>query len=85
MSRPTNIDSEAIRILEKANWPWSDATYAFVKSRDPERETTEDYRSRSPGRINYGELHDHHLLGPASTAELEDGLQWLRERLSISS
>jgi hypothetical protein len=58
---------------------------AFVEARDPERETTEDYRSRSPARISYEELRDEGLAGPASTVEREDGLRWLRGRLCASS
>lgn len=74
MSRPSDINSEAIRLLEEADWPWSDAHKAFVQSWDPERQTTEDYRSRSPARISYEELQDRRLAGPASRAEQKSGL-----------
>jgi hypothetical protein len=85
MAISSNVNSEAILLLEEADWLWSDAHMAFVKARDPERETTEDYRSRSPDRIGYEELQDHGPAGPASTAEREAGLRWLRERIYASS
>ncbi len=83
MSRPSDINSEAIRLLGGADWLWSDAHKAFVESRNPERETTGDYLSRSPALISYEELRDHRLAGPA--AERAAGLRWLRGRLSVSS
>jgi len=85
MSIPSTIASEAIQLLEEADWPWSNIHNAFVESRDPERETTENYLSRSPAQISYEELREHRLAGPASMAEREAGLQWLRRRLSASS
>jgi hypothetical protein len=85
MAIPSNIDSEAIRLLEEADWPWSDTHMAFIEARDPERETTEDYHSRSPDRISYAELRDQGLAGSAPTPEREAGLRWLRGRLSASS
>ncbi len=85
MTIPSNIDSEALRLLEEADWPWSDAHKAFVKARDPERETTEDYRSRSPDRISDEELRACGLAAPASLGGREAGLRWLRERLSAST
>jgi hypothetical protein len=85
MSIPSNIDSEAIRLLEEADWPWHDFSMAFVKARNPEQETTEQHRSHPPDQISYVELRDHGLAGPASTARREAGLQWLRGRLFASS
>jgi hypothetical protein len=83
MSRPSNIDSEVMRLIEEADWPWSDWNRAFVEARDPEQETTADYRSRSPGQISYVELQDHRLTGSASSAERQAGLQWLRGKLHL--
>ena len=47
---------------------------AFIEPRDPEPETTEDYRRRSPARICYEELQDHGLAGPSLTAVREAGV-----------
>jgi len=85
MSIPGNIDSAAIRFFEEAQWPWSDTHMAFIEPRDPERETANEYRSRSPIQISYEGLRDHHLAGPSSTAGQEEGLRWLRGKLSSSS
>jgi hypothetical protein len=85
MSIPSNIDSEAIMLLEEADWPWSNIDRAFIKARDPGQETTEQYRSHQPDQINYEELRDHGLAGSASAAQREAGLQWLRGRLVASS
>jgi hypothetical protein len=75
MSIPSNIDPEAMRLIEEADWPWSELGRAFVEARDPERETTENYRSRPPARISYDELRDHGLAGTASRADREEGLR----------
>lgn len=85
MTIPGNIDSAAIRLLVEAQWLWSDAHMAFIEPRDPEQETADDYRSRSPIRISYEELRDRHLAGSWSTAGREEGLRWLRGKLSSSS
>jgi hypothetical protein len=85
MGIPADIDPEVIRLLEEADWPWSNGEKAFVEARNPEKETTEEYRKRSPERIGYGQLRDHGLAGPTSGKERETGLQWLRDRLSASS
>ena len=81
MARPSNIDPEAIRLIEEADWPWSDRDRAFVEACDPKQETTEQYRSRSPGQVSYDELQDHGLTGSASRAARRAGLEWLRTRL----
>jgi hypothetical protein len=83
MAKPTDIDLEATRLLEKVNWPWSDAEKSFVEARDPQKETTEQYRSRIRAKVTYEELRDHGLAGPGSRSEREAGLKWLRERLSV--
>ena len=83
MAIPTNIDPEAARLLEEVDWPWSDTEKAFIEARDPKKETTEEYRSRSSARISYEELRDHGLAGPAPRTEREARLRWLRERLSV--
>lgn len=82
MSRPDDIDHEAMRLLEEADWPWSDHHKAFVEARDPQRETTEEYRGRQPAYIAYAELQDHGLAGQALPAARRAGIQWLREKLS---
>jgi hypothetical protein len=82
MAKPDNINSETIRLLNEADWLWSDSKKAFVKARDPEQETTENYRSRSSAQISYEELRDHGLAGTASEPERYAGLQWLRDKLS---
>ena len=85
MTIPTDIDSEAIRLLEESDWPWSNWDKAFIESRNPERETTEDYRRRSPNRISYAELKDHGLANSSSTEVREAGMIWLRGKLAASS
>ena len=84
MSGPTDVDPQALRLLDETGWLWSDAHRAFVESRDPERETTEQYRDRGPKRIGHGELRDHGLAGHAPTTAMQSGIRWLRERLSAS-
>ena len=84
MSRPSDIDPGAVRLLEEADWPWSETNKAFAEARDPEQETSEEYRNRPAGRIGYGELRDHGLAGSASAAEREAGLRWLRGKLPAS-
>lgn len=80
----STIDPEAIQLLEEADWPWSCFDAAFIKAREPEKETIEQYRSRPPELISYEELRDHGLVKRPSTTErdLEMGLQWLRQRLA---
>jgi hypothetical protein len=80
---PANIDPAAVRLLEDADWPWSNADHAFIEARNPQKETTEEYRRRSPERISYAELRDHGLAGSTSVTETEVGLRWLRSKLSI--
>lgn len=83
MGVPTNIDPEAVQLLEEFNWLWSDAERAFIEARDPEQETTEEYRSRFKARVTYEDLRDHGFVGPVSGREREAGFGWLRERLSV--
>jgi hypothetical protein len=75
MPRPSDIHPEAVRLLEEADWPWSDHDGAFVESRDPERETTEQYRARQPTQIGYAELRDHGLAGSVPAAGREGGIR----------
>jgi len=63
---PINVHLRAIQLLKNANWIWSEARKAFIETRDPERETTEDYRRRSPATISYEEIRDHGLVEPTS-------------------
>lgn len=81
MSMLSTINPEAIQLLDEADWLWSGRDGAFVKARDPEKETIEQYRSHPPDLISYEELHNHGLTGRTLTAEREAGLQWLRGRL----
>jgi hypothetical protein len=83
MVMPLNVHPGAVQLFETANWIWSDARKAFMKTRNPERETTEEYRRRSPATKIYEEIHDHGLIGSAPVTEQEAGLRWLRERLSV--
>jgi len=85
MTIPSNVDAEAIRLLDEADWPWSDLEKAFVKSRNPDRETTGEYLQRSSNRISYAELKDHSLVGSESTEAREAGIRWLRGKLSACS
>ena len=81
MSRFESIDSEARQLLEEADWHWSGHGF-YEKGRDPEKETTEQYRSHPPEQITYEELSDHGIAGQALTTDREAGLQWLRTRLN---
>ncbi|MDP2651669.1 MAG: hypothetical protein Q8O94_00855 [bacterium] len=83
MSKPTDIDPEATRLLEEADWPWSDAEKAFVEARAPQKEATEQYRSRFKAKVTYEDLRDRGLVGSASRREREAGFEWLRERLLV--
>lgn len=67
MAMPTNIDSEAIRLLQEADyWPWSDFERAFIAARDLDKETLEEYNKPFQARISYEELQFHSLAGPDS-------------------
>jgi hypothetical protein len=85
MTIPGDIDSEAIRLLKKADWPWDGFEKAFIEARDPKQETTEDYRGRALARISYAELRDHGLAGKASTEERDAGIKWLRKKLTATT
>ena len=85
MSVLTTVDAEAVELFDEADWIWSDLDRAFVKARDPNKETTEEYRSHPPDCIAYEELEDHGLAGQATSAQRETGLQWLEDRLSAYS
>jgi hypothetical protein len=80
MSIPRNSDAEARQLLEEAGWPWSDWEMAFVKARDPERETREAYRSQPNAYVTIEELRGHHLAGSASSAQRPRGRLWCGER-----
>jgi len=84
MTMPSGTDSKAVQLFDQAGWLWSDAHKAFVESRNPERETTDEYLRREPARVGYGELRDHGLAGSAPLATREAGLRWLHERLSAA-
>lgn len=84
MARPGDIDPEALRLLEESDWPWSDNHRAFVEARDPDRETTEQYRGRQPAQVTYAALRDHGLAGSTPGGGREAGIRWLRDTLSAS-
>ena len=83
MAMPTTIDPEAVRLLEEADWPWNDDKKAFVAARQPNQESTADYRRRLPRSVGYGELRDHGLAGTTSAANRDKGLAWLRRTLDL--
>ena len=82
MTKPADIDPEALRLLEESDWPWSDWHRAFVEAREPQRETTEQYRARQPAQVTYEALRDHGLAGPTPTVGREPGITWLRGTLT---
>jgi hypothetical protein len=84
METPANIATKAIQLLEKADWFWSNTEKAFIEARNPDEETTEEYRSRPLSRISYEEIRDHGLTKSASESDQEIGLQWLHKRLTSS-
>lgn len=85
MTMPTSIDPEAVRLFEEADWAWNDNKKAFIEARQPNQESTADYRSRLPGSVGYGELRDHGLAGTTSAPNRDKGLAWLRRRLISTS
>lgn len=84
MAMATNIDPEAVRLLEEADWPWNDRKKAFVEARQPKRESSADYQRRLPRSVGYGELRDHGLAGATSAANRHKGLAWLRRLLDLN-
>jgi hypothetical protein len=83
MTISTKFSIEAIHLLERANFSWSNGENAFVEVRDPDKETTAEYLSRPPSKISFEEMRDHGLLKSATVPEQELGLQWLRKKLHI--
>lgn len=81
MSIIKKIDPKAIKLLVENNWIWSDIDYAFIKSRDPMKENTEQYQAHEGNKINYEELREHNLINPKSTVRGDAGLEWLRKRV----
>jgi len=75
MSRLDDIDPEAIRLIEDADWLWSDWDRAFVKARDPESETRGGYRRGLRAQISSDDLRDYGLAGRASNEKREAGLR----------
>ncbi len=84
MAIPHDIDPQAVRLLLEADWPWDDRQRAFVEARQPERQSTANYRSGSARSIGYGELRDHGLARARSVANRDKGLAWLRRSLGLS-
>jgi hypothetical protein len=83
MTISTKFSNEAIRLLENANFIWSNSENAFIEARDPEKETTAEYLGRPLSKISLEEMRDHCLLKTDSVPEQELGLQWLRKKLHI--
>ena len=83
MAMPHDIDRLAVELFREADRPWDDSRKAFVEARQPERESTADYRARSRRSIGYGELRDHGLAGSPSAADRDKGLAWLRSSLEL--
>lgn len=85
-----DIDPEAVKLLEEAEWRWDQSAYAFRRTRRAHGETTEAYKARQrlqpcPDVISYEEL-DQHGLAPhkqdvVTAHEKANGLRWLRERI----
>ena len=69
------VDPEARQLLEESNFRWYDN--AFVETRKPGEEKTEDYRNRQKLQIDYDSLRDHGLAGEAPPKIRNAGLQWL--------
>lgn len=85
MTDNIDIDHEAIGLLNASGWHWSDNRLSFEKGRDPNKETTEEYRSRPRHLISYEELKNNNLVGEVATKDREAGLQWLRRKISTLS
>ncbi len=84
MAIPHDINPQAVQLFQEADWPWDDRKKAFVEARQPDRESTAKYRSRSSRSIGYGELRDHGLAGATSAANCDKGLAWLRRSLGLN-
>ena len=84
MSRPGDIAPEAIRLLEDADWLWSEWDKAFVKARDPGSETIGEYRRGLRAQISHDTLRGCGLAGRVSEGKRDAGLRWNRRKLSNS-
>lgn len=85
MSMRDRIDPEANQLLEAMNWYWSDGDMSYVKSRNPDQQTTEEYHSHPKAYITYEQLSDHGLTHPMTPRSREAGLRWLRRRMVAPS
>ena len=74
--------SEALSLLEEADYVWSKYILAF-KARDPDVQTTEEQPCRLKTVISYEEMRDHGLSKSAPENDKKLGLQWLRDRLGV--
>ena len=84
MAIPHDIDPQVAQLCQEADWVWDDTRKAFVETRQPGRESTPEYRSRSPLSIGYGELRDHNIAGATTSEKRVEGLTWLRKSLGLN-
>jgi len=84
MSILPNIGKEVIQLLQEVDFIWDNLSKAFIEAREPERESTDEYKNRSKRSISYEELRDHGLVGTVSEADHERGLAWLRHKLGLN-
>jgi len=83
MHFPYDLDQEALSLLLEDGWAWNPSLPGFLKTRNPDQQTTEEYRNALQPSISYGWLKDHGLIGASvSPAERAVGLYALQQRLS---
>lgn len=84
---PENIDFEALKLLEEADWPWDPRHRAFRQAARA-NEPFAEYVCRmqqNPRRITYSELVGHGLApskaGAMSPKQRAEGIAWLKEKI----
>ena len=83
MAIPQDIDPQVLQLFQEEGLVWDNNEMAFVKSRQPDRESLSEYRSKSQRSICYEELRDHNLAGATDAAKHLAGLAWLRKSLGL--
>jgi hypothetical protein len=89
MSVPVGLDGEAKRLLNDEAYLWDDMLFAFRRTRQVRRESTEEYRKMAPVVISFEDLEDHGLIAgefrsyaqERTLQQRHESLRWLRERI----
>jgi hypothetical protein len=79
------VDAEAERMLEEADYIWSDGHKGYVRARR-KGQSVADYQGDDPDVISEEELSDNSLTDlNVSTQERSKALGWLAERIEQGS